>query len=347
MRPWLLDHESDGSRTSSISNLPWHIHILKQAYNRTMAPRPVISADRIQQENEVTASFFRVLQARVDQVAQGQGSSQFELEEPERQVLLRINNSGLLKGAAAGILSLVFLRRVRSSVYNRVMQRVQQQQPGGSSHVGNSPFQNNPIPPLSTNTPLENALRRRQNPYSLPNILGWFLDTSVSFFVGATTSVLLTDRAMVLQSVSTLPLLQGKSRVAAELCPSMVQHYRELMMNNAQGNAKSVLQDPQTDYLKAIRAFSINCQRRQKQEASLRATMGMDANAVVSIPPPGVTVSEDDEDLWKEEYGGSSGSSQGRDDSDGDFYDLSPESDSTQWADDFALDQEEDNRRGR
>ena len=305
-----------------------------------MAPRPSISADRIQQENEITNSFFRVLQARVDQIAQGQGSSQFELEEPERQVLMRINNSGLLKGAAAGILSLVFLRRVRSSVLNRVMQRVQEQQHGGSRNVGNSPFQHqqpHPIPPLSTNTPLENALMRRQNPYSLPNILGWFLDASVSFFVGATTSVLLTDRAMVLQSLSTLPLIPGKSRVAAELCPSMVQHYRELMMmQQQQSQAKQVLQDPQTDYLKAIRAFSINCQRRQKQEASLRATMGMDANAVVSIPPPGVTVSEDDEELWKEDYGrggsssSSSSESQGRDANADDFYDLSPETDSTQ-----------------
>ncbi|GKY97256.1 hypothetical protein MPSEU_000684000 [Mayamaea pseudoterrestris] len=305
-----------------------------------------ISAERIRQENEVTAGFFQVLQKRVDQIANGQGASKFELDEPERQVLLRINNSGLLKGAAAGILSLVFLRRVRSGLLNRVMLKVQQQkqqQAGrGPTHVGNSPFQPpvQPIPPLSTNTPLENVLRRRQNPWSLPNVLGWFLDISVSFFVAATSSVVFTDRKMVLESVSNLPLIEGKSRIAVELCPSMVEHYRKLLKEHSQ--VSEILEHPQTDYLKAIRAFCVNCQRRKRQEDMLRLTMGLDATSDVSIPSPGVTVMEDDVDLWRDQ--GDDGS-QNQDD--GSFYDVSQENDSTQWADDFVLDQGEDDNDQR
>lgn len=308
-----------------------------------MAPPP--TADRIHQENEVTASFFRVLQQRVDELANGQGNTKFELEDPERQVLLRINNSGLLKGATAGILSFIFLRRVRSSLLNRVIIKVQQEKQhprsgmgNGIHHVGNSPFQQqaHPIPPLSSNTPLENMLRRRQNPWSFPNILGWFLDASVSFFVAATSSLLFTDRKMVLQSISTLPLIEGKSRVAAELCPSMIQHYRELQQE--QPDVMDLLDNPQTDYLKAIRTFCVSCQRRQKQEEMLRETMGLDASAVVSIPPPGVTISEDDQDLWTTE-----GNTRGGNDDDN-FYDLSPENGSDNWADDFVLDQDENKR---
>jgi hypothetical protein len=303
------------------------------------------SADRIRQENEITAGFMAVVQKRFDQLAKGLGSTPFNLDEPERQVLIRVNNSGLLKGAAAGILSLVFLRRIRSSVVNRVLTKVQQQQQGGSPpRVSNSPFQQTPaqpIPPLSTNSPLENALRRRQNPWSLPNVLGWILDASVSFFVAATASIALTDRQMVLQSISTLPLIEGKSRVAAEFCPDMVAHYLALQKD---AHARNIMELPQTNYLKAIQAFCFNCQRRKRQETMLRETMGMDASAVVSIPPPGVTVSDDDSDLWNDS--GNEGSLR---DNDGDsLYGSSQEDALTQWTEDFVLDQgEEDHRENK
>jgi hypothetical protein len=306
--------------------------------------KPKISEERFKQETALTATFFQVLQNRVDELAKGKGSTKFELEEPERRVLLRINNSGLLKGAAAGILTLVLLRRVRSSVLNRVVQKVQEQQQQRNGNVGNSPFQQqslqHPIPPLSTNTPLQEVLRRRQNPWSLPNLLGWFLDVSVSFFVGATSSFLLTDRKMVLRSVSELPLIEGKSRVAAELCPNMLDQYHKLLLQNSehQPEIAEVLRDPQTEYLKAIKAFCVNCQRRKVQEDRLRATMGMDPTSVVAIPPPGVTVSEDDVDLWQADHGQPDASRQPNADT-GDFYEPMQDNDSARWSDDFVTDQ--------
>ena len=297
-----------------------------------------VPEERIKQEYRVTEGFFKVLQSRVDQLANGQGVSKFELEEPERKVLMQINNSGLMKGTAAGLLSLVFLRRVRSNMWNRVVKRMQDEQlkkgftvnTNSGHHVGNSPFQSQqPGAPLPGSSPLEKALRRRQNPWSLTNLLGWFLDVSVSFFVAATASVYFTDRKLVLQSLSTLPLIEGKSRVSAEFCPSMLEHYNRLRM---QPETADLVQNPQTDYLKAIQAFCINCQRRRQQETRLRETMGMSSSAVVSIPPPGVNVSEDEIDLWKEVGN--------KDNGDTEFY-LTEDEDPSQWADDFVTGQGE------
>jgi len=280
-------------------------------------------ARRQQEEMRIAQRFMNVFQNKLDEIRIRMTSqdpdAKFNLEEGERKILLSINNLGLKEGVACGLLSLLFLRKVRSTFLKRIVaqqrkqQRQQQQQQNadgsGPAQTYSSPFQQQqqgqqflaggcrPTPSQQ----LDYAIHQRQRPFSFINVFGWFLDIAVSFSVAATTSLIFTDRKQILNNLSSIPLVEGRSRVADEFCPAVVAEAKSIRDENP--FHKDMIDHPQSTTLKALMEFCTNCRRRSAMERRLRQEQGLGESEPVSIPTGGVVVSDDDEDLVRDGFG--------------------------------------------
>jgi len=232
------------------------------------------------------------------------GTSSFQLEPAEKELLTNINNFGLKEGVLAGVLSLVALRKVRTNMLRRIISMQQQQQsrpphapyqqpPNHPPHATNSPFAQvpqpgmiPPTPPPGSSSSIDRAISERMKPWSFANVFGWILDCSVSFSIAAATSLIFTDRQKVLDTVTQIPLTPGYSSVSDEFCPALCRELQSLEQHDPQ--QARLLQTPQSPYLKALVQFGINCQKRKTYEDELRNERGGGPGDRMSIPMPGV-----------------------------------------------------------
>jgi hypothetical protein len=313
---------------------------------------------RQREELNLTRRFVKAVERKLDQINVRGDSAEFKLEKEEMKAIMEINNSGLLEGAIAGIVSFLVLRRIRSGL----LQRLQKQTSGsaGPRHAPKSPFQQKPI--TSTIDPSKGAMeqkieslpenvlnRRSRGPSGAAyGIISWMVDLTVSFYVAVYVSV--RNPNQLLHQVADLPLMEGRSKIVSELCPDFLAELREMQreggddreMNSLQNEA---LQNPQTPLLKAFLRFCHNCNQRAAYENMLRREQGLAPNDPVSIPPPGVPSNTIPNDMM-----GHPGSVWGEDSPAlGDFDDSnctdSNHTDQDDWTESFVTDQEDQTKR--
>ena len=321
------------------------------------------------QELSLARKIMDVLGRKADELANSTTVQQgnFKLQPAERLKLLEINNLGLTEGVAAGLLSLVALRRIRSSLLKRLWTNSQKSATHGPPQAPpstppppppnattNNPFRNNnpfqqqqnsqfsPPPPLMPPPPSLNAPPKQS---TFMFLFGWFLDGLGAFSVMVTVSFMLTDVNKILGKLSTIPLTEGQSTIAREFCPDVVQSLRKIKQQDAEEAA--IIKDPQTKQLQAVLEFAENCQRRAAFEKQLRRDKGVGRHYPVDVPPPGVPVDfaldasldggddhddDDDDDDTKKQVGNDVF----------DFYE--PQQQNADWADGFTTDREDDKK---
>mmetsp|Transcript_14825 Transcript_14825/g.28237 ORF Transcript_14825/g.28237 Transcript_14825/m.28237 type:complete len:328 (-) Transcript_14825:43-1026(-) len=313
------------------------------------------------QELGLARKIMDVLSRKADELANSTTVQQgkFKLEPAERVKLLEINNLGLTEGVAAGLLSLWALRRIRSSLLRRMWANSQRSATHGHPHAPpptppppppnattNNPFRNNnpfqqhqtsqfnPPPPITPPPPSSNATPKQS---TFMFIFGWLLDGVGAFSVMVTVSFMLTDINKILDKLSTIPLTEGRSTIAREFCPDVVQSLRKIKAEDA--DAAAIINDPQTKQLQAVLQFSENCQRRAAFEKQLRRDKGVGRHYPVDVPPPGVPL-DFPFDSSLESGDGDDDSKQGNN-NDFDFYEPQQDAD---WADSFTTDREDDKK---
>jgi hypothetical protein len=368
------------------------LHTIRSTQTRTQAhtyhmTKKTVDRARAAQELGIAQSLLETFTRKADQLAQQQtggpdGSpNTFRLEPAERDKLMEINNTGLVEGMVAGIISLVALRRIRGSLLRRLYAAREASPPpphshappphhgagstGGSPfHQQNSPFaqtnspfhtpqQHAPPPPFSTPPPPHASNKPKEGTFAF--LFGWALDAVGAFAVMASVSFMLTDVNKILNTLSDIPLTEGRSTIAREFCPDVVQALQQLRQNDPA--AAAVLDDAQTRRLQAVRLFIHNCQRREAYEAALRREKGVaDPHYPVQVPAGGVPPDFPLPPMGSSSPSSpSSSSSSTYDDSiittgedDFDFYEpTSDPATEAAWADELTTDRDEDDARRR
>ena len=236
-----------------------------------------------------TVAEFKISQAIMDAVSSKMNkmsedeSKSFELGEAEKSVLMNINNVGLLQGAMAGAVALIALRRVRKHLFGRMMEQYEKQNTPTATK-SQSPTAGPSSPFRQKKNPLEMAA---SSPVWVG--LGWVTDLAASFMVAVSISVAFTDQKKILEQLSELPLVEGKSHVSRVFCPVIQETLAKMKEEASTKEQKVALSQPRTPYLAAWIAFSQNCGLRQAQEQLIRREKGLGEQEVVSIPAPGVS----------------------------------------------------------
>ena len=322
-----------------------------------------ISKERKAEELSLARKIMDVLSRKADELAQGgsEATQKFRLEPAERQILLEINNFGMASAIGAGVLSLIALRRIRYSMLRRLYGNKPSGPPGQppSHHpsappptYGNNPFQSNnpfsqsgsqfhsPPPPFTSPSSASNNSTIKQGTVSF--LFGWAMDLAGAFAVTVTTSMLLTDMGQILEKLSKIPLTEGRSTVAREFCPDVVQTLKDIQQNDSA--AASVIDSAQTLQLQAVIQFAENCKRRAAFEKTLRKEKGVGPSYPVQVPlggvPPDYPITSDTD----EEEDDRDRNDDHRSGFEGDFYEP-PTEGFDAWADDFTNDRENDDSK--
>ena len=170
-------------------------------------------------------------------------------------------------------------------------------------------------------------------------LLGWMLDGLGAFSVMVTVSFIFTDINKILDKLSTIPMVEGKSTIAREFCPDVVKTLKTLRQEDAE--AAAVIDTAKTKQLQAVLQFAQNCQRRAAYENRLRQEKGVGLHYPVDVPAPGVppdypldeNVADGGGMLMSDDH------HQATTSSDFDFYDPRQEEEGTEaWADNFTDD---------
>lgn len=105
----------------------------------------------------------------------------------------------------------------------------------------------------------ENSSRySRSTKEQLSDLASVPLDLLLSFFIGTSTAIFLTDEEKVMQDIGTIPLVKGKSLISETLCTPFLKEYQKVdpaLWKSKEGRNSSSLQTIQT--------FCRNCQKRQ------------------------------------------------------------------------------------
>ena len=107
------------------------------------------------------------------------------------------------------------------------------------------------------------------------------VDLSLSFLIGCSATIFLTDTDKLQEDMSTVPLVKGRSLVADELCQDYISEYHKYpqsMWNNTK------ITEEAHPSLGAIQKFVKNCERRRLAEAKIRSEKGLVDNEPVLIP---------------------------------------------------------------
>ncbi|GKY98326.1 hypothetical protein MPSEU_000790200 [Mayamaea pseudoterrestris] len=258
--------------------------------------QPKVPADRRLGEMIVSRALCR----RVDEILDWNGfSTPLELEEPDptypspRAFFRTIKKTEMLQGIFAGSVALGCARRFRAAEINGAMIKA-------NGSVGGSRFFNGGNTLLHSHTTTNPGnVKLRLDSLSL-NASGWFVDVTASMFVAVVTSAIIADcdeRSVTgREEFVKTPLVEGAPPLLTAVCPKIVLHYQ-----NLHRLFPYVMEDPVTDELMAWKTFTANCQHRMRQEKKIRLSMGLDADAKVSIPSPGVLIEGDDSVLWVDE----------------------------------------------
>ena len=212
--------------------------------------------------------------------------------QPEKDLLMKMNNNGLGKGIVLGVFTFFLLRRGPRYFQKYMLQR-QQTTTSSTSASKSSSYQLDPIH-QTTKDPFKkttNASSTTTNSNNGPGIvlrsIKFCLDSFVSLSMAAYGSIIFTDPNQMMQELSEVPLIEGRSLISDELCTDFIQLYRQTP------NKHSFEGDNTDISMICIRNFVYNCVKRQTYERDLQQ-FGMtpsnsnNNNIHISIPPPGV-----------------------------------------------------------
>jgi hypothetical protein len=234
------------------------------------------STDRKVVEGQLVGRFFQALERTKERL---QSKGDFRLSDQEQKVLMDICTHNLMEGSVAGIVTFVALRRIRIMTYNYIRRRASNEKQPIMPNAFNSPFQQQ-RPPEQQKMLMEQGApgptgfgSRSWNPLTI------FLDGMIAFYVTVFVSGRNTD--IFLQQVAEIPLAEGRSQVADELCPVLVlelqrmyteqkQQQQQQLLPSWNSMEQQVLEDPQSATLKFFLDFCSNCRRRAAYEEILR-----------------------------------------------------------------------------
>jgi len=196
--------------------------------------------------------------------------------EAEQELLMDVNNSGLMEGALAGITTFVCL-------------------------VAGPPVMRKCIPPKSykLDTPPTKTASKVGKYLLMSARLG--IQAVASLVIAAYTSSYFTDEEFMLQQVARAPLLEGRSVISDEFCSDFSKEYYRCQSQDYWKHVKS-------PYLQSLRVFVENCEKRKSYEKSIREEQGLLPDTPVSIPAPGVPKEYPIDESVKNEYLENSGS---------------------------------------
>ncbi len=212
-----------------------------------------------------------------------------EAYQAEKNQLTKINNNGMTAGIAMGIGSFVFLRagpKMLSRYLINKSRKSGNMPPGSGGYQfdiaakGKSQKQRMMQPPPNVDG---------RKPSFLFRTLKLGLDIFVSVSLATWGSLIFTDAKKLMDDLSDIPLVQGRSLISEELCDDFIDVYKAIPKKTwDKYDEKSVPLDAITNFVK-------NCLRRQIVEKEIldqkRAfgSFGIDANEkYVEIPSPGV-----------------------------------------------------------
>lgn len=335
-------------------------------------------------EMEVARRLMQAITLKVDELREQFGSApedRFRLEPFEKNVLMKINNSGILEGLAAGILTLVTVRRIRAYVVRRTLGNMNPAQPPtppttyGFGPSSDSPMQNMIVQRSRTaseipNNPFHSQQHASQGgtPFQsvpkqgfLPWSLGWTLDLLLAGSTMVTVGVYSMNMEARISDVAQIPLAPGYSTISREFCPVAVQWLGQLQEESKRGDTKitNVLKNPLSKGTEGYLQFARNCQLRLRYEEKLRSEKGVtDSEYRVAIPSPGVPLDdegyEDSIAITSDSASLSSTSGWGEEPAlTDDTFDVqdgnnnSNNNNNMEWEDGFPKDQDNDNRRSK
>ena len=286
--------------------------------------------EQISQRKEEMALFARfkmVASTKLEQLARQSEETGINLKadiklkmgEEEQKILYRQNGMGLKEGVAAGIVTLIVLRR--GPIYmSRWLQKraLQQQHAANGTKPPPQSGMNVPPPPrgdgsyqLSNPNNVSNAnnpFQRVQNPEGPPRSKSivlrsiWFgFDALLSLMVAASVSMAYTDADKLRRELVEIPLVTGRSLVSDTLCDDITAELQKVqqedlpvysrlqqLLDDQRAGRSDTPQTPAAFYLESIQHFTENCQRRRAMEKRIRQEQGLDNRDSVDIPPPGV-----------------------------------------------------------
>lgn len=229
----------------------------------------------------------------------------------ERDALRNLNGIGLHYGFAAGILSFVFLRRFPPwfGRWAAARRSASSSSSSPSSSQGSYTFSNPSMnlksgPTLSSSTNFNGAQKPSESFAWRAARVG--LDALLSLYVAAFVSSYATDPKKILDQVSEVPLVSGRSIISDELCDDFILEHGQFptefwhRLKNSSEDATTL-----TQICIAMDNFVTNCKKRRIYEKELqdgRFSEGLqipdfytnDIDAAekssegVNIPPPGV-----------------------------------------------------------
>lgn len=220
----------------------------------------------------------------------------------EKKMLQRMNNNGMVYGLACGLLTFGLLRsgpRLMQRYLNRKLMHPKSSNSGGGS---SSTYGNNTTvggytfdQPTSSGGSLGPSTTTRGGFFKSTTRGGIFLrtlkfglDLTVSLFMAAYGSLVFVDRKKLMDDMSKIPLVEGRSLVSDELCDEFVDVYRRIPKHTWDKY------EGKSDALDAIGGFVKNCIRREIVEKKIlekRRGFGMDV----------VQEEEEEEDSVKDE----------------------------------------------
>jgi hypothetical protein len=239
----------------------------------------------------------------------------------EKKMLANMNNIGLMNGVLAGVACFAFLRWSPGAIA-RYLTRKRAASAGFTQPRGdaNNPF--NRTGYQFDQPPGEQAPLASPNFFIRGMRLG--LDMFVSLSVGAWASVLLFDKDKMLREASEIPLVQGRSLLADELCQDFTVEFQKYSRDTWDSNHPALSGGNSNNggklqaFSSMVEGFVANCNRRSIYERELRAEQGLSEDDPVLIPAPGVPkdISVTLDDLM----GDAIETSSSNDNGDGDFY---------------------------
>jgi hypothetical protein len=252
-------------------------------------------------EEEYHEALEDMVYAKMEAISEMDDDAWLDLSDAEHQILLSMNNTGLFEGSMAGLVTLVSLRLARRALF-----RPRTMASGGGGRAmttTNTPssFPSSPItaarPPPSSSSSGGGTFRQQMDRLAhsrVGMVLGWLTDVAIGGTVAAFVADACLDEEEMLRDVADIPLLPGESAIARHFCPVVQDALLQLSRQATTPAETAALTRPRTPQMAAWLTFSHNCQLRQAQEELIRRQQGLSADAIVSIPPPGVSSSSSD-----------------------------------------------------
>ena len=236
--------------------------------------------------------------------------------DDEKKLIAQISNIGLTKGLACGLFTFVTIRTGGSMLRRYFLRRISNG--GGSSNSrGSSSGSNNSGYTFdSTISSSGSATSKSKNPFlshpsnstKLPpppnppppqfqkpglfiRSLNLGFDIMLSFFAAIEGTKYFTNTTQILDDISSIPLVKGKSLISDELCSDFINVYRSIPKETWKQYEANDGEKQQgiNMVLQTISSFVRNCHRRKMVEKDCFSEMNGDASSSVLTDDDGTT----------------------------------------------------------